>query len=87
MNIERAIEVLKVKVDFLRCYEESGMLKEHEKEQLQALDKAIEVMTKVHNYDKEMKELEEYLKETRSTSDEKIDVFHTPDYKVIGKRK
>lgn len=44
MTTEKAIEVLKVKVDFLRCYEESGMLKGHEKEQLQALDKAIEVM-------------------------------------------
>lgn len=49
MTTERAIEVLKVKVDFLRCYEESGMLKGHEKEQLQALDKAIEVMGKLTN--------------------------------------
>lgn len=37
---------------------------------LKVLDKAIEVMTKVYTFDKEMKELEEYLKETRSTGNE-----------------
>lgn len=60
MTTERAIEVLS----------QYFTHRHHPDVIQQALCKAIEVMTKVHTYDKQMKELEEYLKETRSTGNE-----------------